>query len=106
MEIPAALHYSVPRGGWEFASAGLRGRGGMSADLVAVAAGATNTRAADTSDSARCDSQREPCRQLKTHTPCKRKHGGLGHTHTHTSTYTVYKYEAILHLLSINDIKQ
>lgn len=36
MKIPIALRYNVPRGGWEFAFTGL---GGMSADLVAVAAG-------------------------------------------------------------------
>lgn len=28
MKIPVALHNSVPRGGWEFAFAGLEGGGG------------------------------------------------------------------------------
>lgn len=75
MTIPAALRYNVPRGAGEFAFAGL---GGMRADWVAVAAGATNTRAVCwSSDRARCDSQRRLCRKLKTHTPCKGKHGGM-----------------------------
>lgn len=55
MKIPAAARYNVLRGGWEFAFTGLRrvmgreaerggGGGDWGTDLVAVAAGANDTR--------------------------------------------------------------
>lgn len=47
----------------------LRRPEGKRTDSVAVAAGATNTHAVCwSSDSARCNSQRNPCRQMKTRT--------------------------------------
>lgn len=86
---------------------------GMRADSVAVAAGATNARAVCwSSDNARCDSQRTTCKQLKTHTPCKGKHGGAGwiytdaHVHMLTDTHSKFpRFYCHTHTHSLCDSK-